>query len=79
MSKRLVRISSTQLSAQLQSLVKQEITAVLNNGKTYFGTLASFNENSLVIEDTRSHPHTLVISELYEVVYDANSALNINS
>ncbi|WP_031525410.1 LSM domain-containing protein [Dyadobacter crusticola] len=79
MSKRLGRISSPQLPAQLQSLLNQEITAVLNNGKTYFGTLASFNESNLVIEDTRSHPHTLAISELYEVVYDANSALNINS
>ncbi|WP_439559657.1 hypothetical protein [Dyadobacter sp.] len=79
MSKRLARISAPQLPAQLPSLLKQEITAVLNNGKTYYGTLTTFNENSLVIEDTRSHPHTLSISELYEVVYDANSALNIKS
>jgi hypothetical protein len=75
MSKRLTRIASSRLSDQeLTGLLKHEIHGVLNNGKTYFGVLISFTTSQLVIQDPRRYEHTLAFTELYEIVYDANSA-----
>jgi small nuclear ribonucleoprotein (snRNP)-like protein len=73
MSKRLVRISSVNIFPSLDKLIEKEINAVLQNGNTHFGKLASFTEQQLILTDTRNHSHQLALSELYEIVYDLSS------
>ncbi|MCE7070954.1 hypothetical protein LZG74_11615 [Dyadobacter sp. CY327] len=73
MSKRLIRISSKNIFASLEKLLKIEINAVLNNGNTHFGELESFTNESLLIRDSRNHTHLIPLPSLYEIVYDANS------
>lgn len=70
MSKRLTRISAGKLYPSLEHLLTHKINAVLSNGNTVFGQLASFGPDQLTLEDTRGHSHRLAFSELYEIVYD---------
>ncbi|MCE7066700.1 hypothetical protein [Dyadobacter sp. CY326] len=71
MSKRLIRISSKDIFAKLESLLRREINVVLNNGNTHFGKLESFTQEHLLLRDTRNHPHNIALQGLYEIVYDA--------
>ncbi|WP_439584095.1 hypothetical protein [Dyadobacter bucti] len=71
MSKRLIRITSQAIYPSLDKLLKVEINAVMQNGNTIFGKLHSFTEDQLVLLDTRSHPHQLLLNDLFEIVYDA--------
>ena len=71
MSKRLIRISSQDILATLESLLRREINVVLDNGNTHFGKLESFTKEHLLLRDTRNHIHNIVLSGLYEIVYDA--------
>jgi hypothetical protein len=70
MSKRLTRISAGKLYPSLDRLVTHKINAVLSNGNTVFGKLISFGPDQITLEDTRGHSHRLIVSELYEIVYD---------
>ncbi|MHA4742027.1 hypothetical protein [Dyadobacter sp. MSC1_007] len=70
MSKRLTRISAGKLYPSLDRLVTHKINAVLSNGNTVFGKLISFGPDQITLEDTRGHSHQLIVSELYEIVYD---------
>ena len=70
MSKRLTRISAGKLHPSLERLITHKINAVLSNGNTIFGKLISFGRDQITVEDTRGHSHQLLISELYEIVYD---------
>ena len=71
MSKRLIRISSNDVFASLESLLRTEINVVLDNGNTHFGKLESFDKAQLLLRDTRNHSHKIPLSGLYEIVYDA--------
>jgi small nuclear ribonucleoprotein (snRNP)-like protein len=71
MSKRLIRIGSGKVQPALQSLLNHEISAILENGKTYFGRLVSFSTGKLLLTDTRNHPHDISIADLYEIIYDS--------
>jgi small nuclear ribonucleoprotein (snRNP)-like protein len=71
MSKRLIRISSKDIFASLESLLRTEINVVLDNGNTHFGKLESFDMKHLLLRDTRNHPHEIQLAGLYEIVYDA--------
>ncbi|MCF2487441.1 hypothetical protein [Dyadobacter sp. CY347] len=73
MSKRLIRISSKDIFASLEKLLKIEINAVMDNGNTHFGKLESFTKENLLIRDTRNHAHLIPLPSLYEIVYDASS------
>lgn len=73
MSKRLVRIPSAHIFQELENLTALELNAISQSGKTYFGKLLSVSRDYLTILDTRQHSHKLPISDLYEVVYDAQS------
>lgn len=70
MSKRLTRISADKLYPSLEHLITHKINAVLSNGNTIFGKLTFFGPDQITVEDTRGHSHRLLISELYEIVYD---------
>ena len=71
MSKRLLRISSKDIFASLESLLRTEINVVLDDGNTHFGKLASYTQEQLLLHDTRNHPHTISLPSVYEIVYDA--------
>jgi hypothetical protein len=74
MSKRLTRIAASHLPDELHKFLDRKITAVLNDGKSYFGKLKSFTGTELTITDPRDHLHVLPLSWLYEIVYDKNVA-----
>lgn len=66
----MTRLSAAKVYPSLQSLLAHKINAVLSNGNTVFGKLTSFGPDQFTLEDTRGHHHRLLISELYEIVYD---------
>ena len=70
MSKRLVRIYPKNVFSKLEKADGLEINAVMQNGRTYFGKIASVSIDGLNIKDTRNHFHQLALSDLYEIVYD---------
>lgn len=70
MSKRLIRISSKNITSELTNLAGLELNAVLRTGNTYFGKLISVTNEYLTMLDTRHHTHKLAIQDLFEVVYD---------
>jgi len=73
MSKRLTRITSGHIYEELGNLIGVKMTAISQNGKTCFGRLQSVSTDFVTIDDTRQHSHKLLISDLYEVIYDLNS------
>lgn len=73
MSKRMIRLKPGQISEQLQNKQGLKLNAVLENGKTYFGTLSAVEQGFLIIKDTRDHTHQIPFSGIYEVIYDLES------
>lgn len=76
MSKRLFRIAAQAVYPYLDRLLKVEINAVMRNGNTVFGKLDSFTKDHITLLDTRSHPHQLLLSDLFEIVYDSQPSTN---
>jgi small nuclear ribonucleoprotein (snRNP)-like protein len=70
MSKRLIRVTPSEIKSKEGILQKQPLNAILSNGNTVFGRLISIDAAQLVLKDTRNHQHQIALSDLYEVVYD---------
>lgn len=73
MSKRLVRIASSDILSKLAKSDGVELNAILQNGNTCFGKQVSIDANFLTMLDTRQHTHKLAIADIFEIVYDLKS------
>lgn len=66
----MTRVRSEHAFQKLGNLIGISLNVVLDNGKTYFGTLVAVSQEMITIQDSRQHPHKLLIPLVYEVVYD---------
>ncbi len=66
----MMRIKPVMIFEKLKTLNGIVLNAVLQNGKTYYGTLVEVTNDFIVLEDTRYHSHKFPITTIYEVVYD---------
>jgi hypothetical protein len=70
MSKRMMRIKPDRLFEKLKALDGILLNAVLENGRTYFGTLIDVTSDFMILRDTRYHNHKILFTTIYEIVYD---------
>jgi len=74
MSKRLIRIASNNIFAELGGASNGlELNAISRSGNTCFGKLMSVTTEFLTILDTRQHTHKFALADIFEVVYDEKS------
>lgn len=70
MSKRLIRIPSSDLPERAAGLVNREINVVLKSNQTFFGHCWKIENQILFLKDLRKHIHNLAFSQIESVIYD---------
>jgi hypothetical protein len=70
MSKRMIRLIPGLIFEKLENQQGISLNAVMQNGETCFGTLSAIARDSITVLDTRRHSHKLLISNIFEVIYD---------
>ncbi|WP_373514745.1 hypothetical protein [Persicitalea sp.] len=70
MSKRLLRLFPPFTQDSLALILARDINAVRRDGRTLFGSLESFDGDSLLLRDLRSHPHRILFTNIAEIIYD---------
>lgn len=70
MSKRLIRLSTTEVLANVTKLQDRDVNVVVGNGQTYFGKFIGCSESILVMKDFRSHEHHLPVNSIEKIIYD---------
>ncbi len=74
-SKRLRRLFPPFVQDALKPLVPQEVNVVRRDGRTIFGRLEVFEDDSLLVRDLRSHPHKVQLADIAEIIYDQKSEI----
>ena len=70
MPKRLVRLDPNDKREAIYTYLNREISLVMMNGNTFFGTLLTLTDQELTLLDKRNHNHVFLYSEVQELVVD---------
>lgn len=73
MSKRLIRIFSSDLPDRAAELVNREINVVLKSNQTFFGHCWKVENQILFLKDLRKHVHNLAFTQIESVIYDQSA------
>lgn len=70
MSKRLIRLGSKDITANVSQLQGKDLNVIAVSGHTYFGQMVSCTDSVFVLKDFRSHEHQLALIDIERVIYD---------
>lgn len=73
MSKRLIRLFSSDLPDRAAELVNREINVVLKSNQTFFGYCWKVENQILFLKDLRKHTHNLTFTQIESVIYDQSA------
>ena len=74
MGKRLFRIRSGEVAAQVGQLVGTEVDLILTSNRTLHGRLLEAALPTVVLRDNIGHRHTVAVADIEEIIYDRTSA-----
>ena len=66
----MTRLRPENIFEKLNGLTGSTLNVVLKNGKTYFGSMVSVNDQMITILDTRRHSHKIFFTGVYEIICD---------
>lgn len=70
MGKRLTRLSGLKMYSSLPKLVGNDVSVVLLNGATFYGTIMQSTPSTCLFKDLRNYKHTFSIDQIAEIITD---------